>query len=121
MKTKNKYHNKKCEWNGEKFDSQKELKYYKYLLEEQEKGNISNLQRQVKYELIPTQHYNNKTYRKCCYYADFTYNEPNNEKLVVIDTKGITKGRSGTSTDTFIVKQKMLIYRYGNEIDFRIV
>ena len=112
----NKYNNKKCEFEGLKFDSKKELLRYRQLLVLQEEGKIMELNRQVPFELIPTQRYNGKTYRSCKYYADFTYREPDNNKLVVEDVKG---GKA-TQTTEFIIKEKLLIQRYRNEIDFRI-
>lgn len=48
-----KYKNKKCVYNGIKFDSQKERDRYIYLKESEDNGLISDLQLQVKYELIP--------------------------------------------------------------------
>lgn len=48
-----KYKNKKCVYNGIKFDSQKERDRYIYLKESEDKGLISDLRLQVKYELIP--------------------------------------------------------------------
>lgn len=113
----NKYNNHKCEWEGLKFDSIRELnRYRELLLIKQEKGEIYDLQRQVPFELIPTQKYGGKTYRSCKYYADFTYREPGNDKLVVEDVKG---GKA-TQTTEFIIKQKLMIQKFGKEIDFRI-
>ena len=113
---KNKYNNHKCEFEGMKFDSKKELLRYRQLLLLQEEGKIMELNRQVPFELIPTQRYKNKTYRGCKYYADFTYREPDNPLLVVEDVKG---GKA-TQTTEFIIKQKLMIQKFGNEIDFRI-
>ena len=115
--SRNKYNNSKCVWNGLKFDSQKELLRYKELLELVEMGLIRDLKRQVKFELIPTQKYNGKTYRSCSYYADFTYFLTGSDKMVVEDVKGGV----ATQTTEFIIKQKLMIHRDGNEIDFRIV
>ena len=113
---KNKYNNIKVEFEGQKFDSKKELLRYRELTILEEQGKIMELKRQVPFVLIDTQRYKGKTYRSCKYYADFTYREPNNEKLVVEDVKG---GKA-TQTTEFIIKEKLLIERYGKEIDFRI-
>lgn len=48
-----KYNNKKVEYDGIKFDSEKEMKRYVILKEAEKDGLISNLQLQVKFELIP--------------------------------------------------------------------
>ena len=82
-----KYNAKKVEYNGMTFDSKRELKRYKELELLQEAGEIKNLQRQVKYVLIPAQREpdiigkrggvkKGKTIEKeCTYVADFVYEE----------------------------------------------
>ena len=62
---------------GQKFDSVKEYHRYGCLRLLERAGAISNLRRQVKYELIPKQ----VGERACNYIADFTYMEDG--KLVV--------------------------------------
>lgn len=60
-----KYKNKKVYVNGIQFDSQKEAKRYKVLLDMQSQGIISNLRTQVKYVLIPAQReFTNEIYTK---------------------------------------------------------
>lgn len=51
-----KYRNKKVVNEYGTFDSNKEFKRYIVLLDMQNKGEISDLQRQVEYEIIPTQY-----------------------------------------------------------------
>ena len=71
-------------------------------------GEIDNLERQVKFELIPTQKKNGKVLeRACSYVADFVYNE--NGEQVVEDTKGIR-------TEAYKIKRKMMRWLYGIEI-----
>lgn len=48
-----KYKNRKCEYDGKSFDSQKERDRYIFLKQAESEGLISNLELQVKYELIP--------------------------------------------------------------------
>lgn len=48
-----KYKNKKTEVDGIVFDSGKEASYYRFLKEQEEAGEISNLRMQVSYEIIP--------------------------------------------------------------------
>ena len=48
-----KYKNKKVEYDGLTFDSTKEFKRYMFLKEQEDRGVISGLERQIKYELIP--------------------------------------------------------------------
>ena len=55
-----KYHASKVVYEGQTFDSRKELKRYKELILLQQAGEIKNLQRQVKYTLIPEQRENDR-------------------------------------------------------------
>lgn len=113
----NKYNNKKCTVNGIVFDSRKEARRYQELLLLQRAGVIKNLQRQVKYVLIPAQYESYERYgkngqrlkdgrklieRECAYIADFVYEEDG--KTVVEDTKGF-------KTKDFIIKRKLLLHQ----------
>ena len=49
------------------------------------------------------------------------FSKDSDGNTIVEDVKGVSKGRSGTSTDTFIIKQKLLIQLYREDIIFRIV
>ena len=101
---KNKYRNEKVFADGQTFDSKKE--YYRYcdlkLLEQA--GLVSDIQRQVKFELIPKQ----EGERAVTYVADFVYTD-NNGKKVVEDTKGVR-------TKEYIIKRKLMLWRYGIKI-----
>ena len=105
----NKYHNKKCEYNGIKFDSIKERNYYIKLEYLQRAGEITELKRQVEFVLIETFKLEDKTYRKTKYIADFTYKDKNG-KYHVVDTKGI-------KTDVYLLKKKLMAWKYGIEIE----
>lgn len=115
-----KYGNHKVSFKGETFDSQLELARYLFLTNREQEGKISNLHRQVDYELIPAQygtrikHLKTKdkeeTYllEKACHYkADFVYERDG--KLVVEDVKG----SRFLMTADFKIKKKLLLYRYG--------
>lgn len=114
----NKYHNRKIEVNGQIFDSRKESRRWQELVLLEHAGEISNLQRQVKFTLIPAQYEGTgEVYtkgkqkgkpkpgklleREVSYYADFVYFE--GDQLVVEDTKGI-------KTKDYIIKRKMMLY-----------
>ena len=98
---KNKYHAKKCECDGEVFDSLKEMHRYQVLKLLEKKGEIQNLQRQVKYILIPSQRIDGKVVeRECSYVADYVYEE--NGQTVVEDVKGFR-------TDAYRIKRKMML------------
>ena len=102
-----KYKNKKVIYNGIKFDSQKERNYYIKLKLLEEKGIISNLKLQVKFELQPSFKFKGKTIRSINYIADFTYIQDN--KLHIVDTKGVR-------TEVYRIKKKMMQYK-GYEIE----
>lgn len=105
-----KYKNKKVEYNGIKFDSQKERNYYIKLKLLEEKGKIKDLKLQVKYELQPKFQIGNKTYQKITYKADFSYISIDDNKLHVVDVKGF-------KTKEYLLKKKILAYKYGIEIE----
>jgi len=77
----NKYHAKKTEFNGIKFDSKHERDRYVELLLMEKAQAIQDLKTQVRFPLIPKSKYGREIY----YLADFTYYE--NGKLVVEDAK----------------------------------
>ena len=70
-------------------------------------GEISLLQEQVRYELLPRQ----QGERAVIYIADFVYWK--NGKMVVEDVKGY---RKGTAYELFVIKRKLMLYRYGIHI-----
>ena len=103
-----KYHAKKTELDGITFDSKKEANRYAELKLLERSGAIHNLQRQVRYELIPAQKKNGKTVERACHYiADFVYEE--NGKPVVEDVKGFR-------TKEYVLKRKLMLQVYGIEV-----
>jgi len=99
-----KYRNKKVEYNGMTFDSKRELARY-HSLELMEKGLvISNLQRQVPFELIPKCGKN----RAVHYIADFVYTDESGNQ-VVEDAKAFR-------TRDYIIKKKLMLWRHGIEV-----
>lgn len=105
-----KYKNRKVTRNGETYDSAKEAQRHSVLKLLERAGKISNLQRQVKFELLPAQR-DKRTgkviERACSYIADFTYYE--NGVLVVEDTKGYR-------TPEYRLKRKCMLYFHGIRI-----
>ena len=106
----NKYRNKKTEINGIRFDSKHEaLRYVElnYLLRT---GQISDLELQKPFELIPAQKdANGKTVERAVnYVADFVYFD-HDGNLVVEDAKGM-------KTDAYKLKKKMMLYFKGIRI-----
>lgn len=105
-----KYNNKKITVNGQVFDSKKEANRYKELLLLEKAGAIKDLRMQVKFTLIPAQRdeaTGKVVERECSYKADFVYEEDG--KTVVEDVKGFR-------TKEYIIKRKLMMWRYGIRI-----
>lgn len=83
----NKYNAVKIEKDGMKFDSQKEYRRYIELTARMQRGEIQDLQCQVKFELAPKVKIAGEKRAKPAlrYYADFTY--LSNGRLIVEDVK----------------------------------
>lgn len=117
-----KYNNTKVEIDGIKYDSKKESQRNAYLELMQKQGLISDLKRQVVFELIPTIYEDKVVHLKTkdkivqrvaqkavTYKADFTYIKDG--QLVVEDVKA---SASYAALDkTFILKEKMMRYFHG--------
>lgn len=100
-----KYFNKKVIVDGIAFDSKKEANRWCELRVYEKAGVITDLERQVGYELIPSQRINGKVVERACkYVADFQYKQ--NGEVIVEDTKGF-------KTKDYIIKRKLLLWRYG--------
>jgi hypothetical protein len=102
----NKYHAKKVTFFGETFDSRKEGERWLVLRNLEQRNEIRDLRRQVKFELVPA--YPAIGLRALTYIADFVYSQGG--KTVVEDVKGYTKG---AAYELFKAKKKMLYFRYG--------
>lgn len=103
-----KYHNKKITRDGETYDSVKEYRRSCELKLMERAGVITDLKRQVKFELIPSQKVDGKVVERTVnYVADFVYEQDG--KTVVEDVKGVR-------TKDYILKRKMLLYFHGIRI-----
>lgn len=103
-----KYKSRKVNVNGITFDSKKEAKRYQELVLLERAGRIQNLQRQVKFELIPSQRIDGKVVERACQYvADFVYQEDG--KTIVEDTKGF-------KTKDYIIKRKLMLSVHGIQV-----
>lgn len=100
-----KYHNKKIQEDGLKFDSKLEWIRFRQLKLLVRAGLIKDLQTQVKYELQEGFKKNGITYRPITYIADFVYTEVKTGKKVIEDTKGVI-------TDVYKIKKKLFEKRY---------
>lgn len=121
----NKYHNRPFFFNGKKYPSEKEAYRAAELDMLQKAGEITDLQEQVKFVLIPAQREEseeiylrgkNKGEKKpgkllekeCAYLADFVYKDRDG-KLVVEDTKGF-------KTKEYLIKRKLMLFVHGIRI-----
>lgn len=104
-----KYGNIKVEYDGQKFDSLKERNRYAELQLLQKAGEISELQRQVKFELQPAFYHAGHKIRPIIYVCDFVYKE--NDKQVIEDVKSPATRNNAV----YKLKKKMMLYR-GYEI-----
>ena len=108
-----KYGARKITRNGETFDSAKEYRRWCELRLLERAGEITDLKRQVPFELIPAQREPETVgargakkpgkllEKSVVYNADFTYYE--NGAFVVEDTKGMR-------TKDYIIKRKLMLY-----------
>ena len=104
----NKYGNRKTVIDGQVFDSKKEAARWQELRLLERAGEISHLQRQVPFELLPPQKVGKKVVERAVkYIADFVYLEGG--RMVVEDTKG-------KRTKEYVLKRKMMLYRHGVRI-----
>ena len=124
MKYKQKYYNIKTKTtDGLVFDSHREALRWEHLLLLQKAGEISDLQRQVNYELLPNQYETYERFgkdgkrlkdgtrlveRKVEYIADFVYTTRSGETIVE-DAKGI-------KTKDYIIKRKLMYAVHGIKI-----
>ena len=105
-----KYRNRKVVTEDGTFDSVKELRRWQELKLLQKAGEIYELQRQVPFVVVPQQKDGKKVIeREVKYIADFTYRNRSDNRLVVEDTKGM-------KTREYIIKRKLLLYRFGIRI-----
>lgn len=103
-----KYKNEKITRMGETFDSIKECERWCQLRLLERGKAISDLQRQVKFELLPAQKdADGKVIeRAVSYVADFTYVDKRTGEFIAEDTKGF-------KTKEYILKRKMMLYFHG--------
>ena len=114
-----KYRNRKITRDGITFDSVKEYRRFCELSLLERAGQIADIQRQVKFVLIPAQ-YEPDTIgkrggvkrgklieRECAYIADFVYTQGG--ETIVEDTKGF-------KTKDYIIKRKLMLWVHGIRI-----
>lgn len=91
---------------GRTFASKAEASRYLQLVMLERAGEITDLETQVEYLLVPAQVLANGTkVRAVRYYADFRYLDIRTSKRIVEDVKGC-------KTQAYIVKRAVLLWRY---------
>lgn len=89
------------------FDSNKELEYYLLLKDREKRGEITDLERQVTFNILPdfTDRVGKK-HKAINYIADFFYKDltPSKYGYHVIDVKGY-------KTEVYRIKKKLLAYK----------
>lgn len=106
-----KYNAKKTVVDGITFDSKKEAARYSQLKLLEKTGVIYNLELQPRFLLQDKFRYKGEAFRKVEYIADFRYTDKTGA-TVVEDVKGY-------KTETYNIKKKLLLFQYGELIDFR--
>ena len=123
----NKYHANKTVIDGIVFDSKREAQRYQQLKLMVKAGVISNLKRQVKYELVPAQYIDGKCVeRAITYTSDFEYDEMVPASLRVrtvmaddsikIAGRHIVEDVKGVRTKEYVIKRKLMLHKYGIRI-----
>ena len=118
--SRNKYRNMKFTLDGEHFDSLKEFRRWQELKLLEKAGEITELRRQVPYEILPDQREPDKIgprggrkpgrviEREAVYIADFVYKDAEGRE-VVEDCKGMR-------TRDYLLKRKLMLFRFGIRI-----
>lgn len=125
MRLKSKYRSvKNVGFDGGVYDSKREARRWDQLCLMQKAGEITELRRQVPYELIPAQYETYERYgkkgqrladgvrlleRKVEYVADFVYSITATGENVVEDAKGVR-------TKDYIIKRKLMLAVHGIRI-----
>ena len=114
-----KYRSKKVTINGITYDSKKEARRHIMLLDMERNGEIQNLERQVKFVLIPAQREpdiigprggvkkGKVIEHEVSYVADFVYKQSGEQ--IIEDTKGFR-------TKDYVIKRKMMLWVHGIRI-----
>lgn len=109
---------------GKKFDSKKEARRYQELSLLERAGEVTGLECQKKFVLIPSQHEPDTVgkrggkikgkliEREVAYYADFYYRDKEGNE-VVEDVKGY---KGGGAYAIFTIKRKLMLYVHGIRI-----
>lgn len=132
-----KYGNKKCQYDGHKFDSILEMERYKFLKLLEKAGEIQNLKVHDKMDVTALSNFKtlkvslseisktNERVKLFSYTPDFSYivsksNSSTNNEMVLEDCKGMSVKKDGTiktnKTQVYNLKKKIIEKLYGMRI-----
>jgi hypothetical protein len=106
-----KYRSVRTRCEGIIFDSKLEAERWAELRMLENAGRITNLKRQVRFHLLDKLVHEGETHRKKAYVADFTYEDPDHDRPVVEDVKGV-------ATPMYRMKKHMFLLKYGKDYVF---
>lgn len=101
----NKYGAQRVTIQGIPFDSKAEAKRYLQLKAMEQAGEISNLEIQVEFPLVPAQNVDGRKEQGVKYVADFRYIRVRDGRSIVEDVKS-----APTKTKEFIIKRKLVLW-----------
>ena len=105
-----KYRSRKVTVDDIVFDSKKEALKYEELKLLKRAGEITEFELQPKFVLQEGFRHKGKAIRPITYTADFKITYPDG-RIVILDTKGVR-------TQQYVLRKKMLLYKYRDEIEF---
>lgn len=101
-----KYGNRKASGDGVEFDSVAEMRYYQVLAARQAAGEITELELQPRFEVIPGfRDMAGRRHAPRHYTADFQYKEQG--RIVVVEVKGF-------KTEAYILRRTLFLFQYGH-------
>lgn len=108
----NKYSARRRVYNGIRFASTREMRRYKELLWLERAGEISNLETQPRYEIIPLQRRADGSAERAAHYtADFRYiDKQGNEVIEDVKSKVTAK------LADYVLRRKLMLHVYGIEV-----
>lgn len=111
-KERNKYSARRRTYNGIKFASIREMRRYKELLWLERAGEISDLETQPRFELIPRQRKADGSIERAAHYtADFRYiDKQGNEVVEDVKSKATAK------LADYVLRRKLMLHVHGIEI-----
>ena len=106
-----KYGNKKVRTPEGDFDSKAEFERYCALHILLRAGEIRKLERQVRFDLLPSKRGEFRAEKPVAYIADFVYEEKRGSEWVKV-----VEDVKGKRTESYVIKRKLMLYIHGISI-----